>query len=175
MSRKFKTIKVTKPGIFTLVSIVFITTMIFVGISCVGEYEKDTIEETDVQSLEIPLIYHMGFMSRYAKKLYFAGQAENWELADLYSHEIEEVAEDIIDGGYIHHDLNMGDLINIKLLPQVERLEEAIDKKDLALFTERYEILVQSCNSCHVASDYGMVKVIVPERHTFNQDFSVTD
>jgi len=32
--------------------------------------------------------------------------------------------------------------------------------------------MIQSCNSCHEASDYGAVKVAVPDINPYAQDFS---
>ena len=121
---------------------------------------------------EIPLIYHMSFISRYATKLYFAGDAENWELADIYSHEIEEISEDIVSRGEMHDGINISELMDSMLLPQIEELEEAIDNGDREMFMDRYTVMVETCNSCHVASDYGAVKVAVPQSNPFSQDFS---
>lgn len=120
---------------------------------------------------EIPLIYHMSFISRYAKKLYFAGNSENWELADIYSHEIEEISEAIISRKEVHDGVNISALMETMLLPQIELLEEAIESRDRGLFMDRYRILIQSCNNCHKSSDYSAVKVTVPESNPFNQDF----
>ena len=58
------------------------------------------------------------------------------------------------------------------LLPQIEHLEEAIDAGDREVFLDRYNVLIQTCNQCHAASDYRAVKVIVPETNPFAQDFS---
>lgn len=129
--------------------------------------ESAAVAESD----EIPLIYHMSFISRYAKKLYFAGEVENWELADIYSHEIEEISEDIVARGEKHDEIDISQLMESMLLPQVERVEEAIDSGDREMFLDRYNVMIQSCNQCHDASDYGAVKVTVPETNPFNQDF----
>jgi cytochrome c553 len=58
------------------------------------------------------------------------------------------------------------------LLPQIEELELAIDSGDREMFLDRYNVMIQTCNQCHVASDYGAVKVTVPELNPFNQDFN---
>lgn len=116
----------------------------------------------------------MSFISRYAKKLYFAGDAGNWKLADIYNHEIEEIAGDIVARDEEHDGINISELMDSMLLPQIEKLEEAIDSGNREMFRDRYRVMVQSCNQCHTASDYGAVHVTVPETHSFNQDFSVS-
>lgn len=152
-------------------------TLLFIY-SCTSEADRaDEIAANQEvsQSEEIPLIYHMSFISRYSKKLYFAGEAENWELADIYSHEIEEISEDIIARNEEHNGINISELMESMLLPQVESVEEAIDNGDREMFLDRYNVMIQSCNQCHTATDYGAVKITVPETNPFNQDFSKSD
>lgn len=157
-------------------SVLLITAILFIGIACTSNQNNGEFAESESQLAEeagLPLIYHMSFISRYAKKLYFAGDAENWELADIYNHEIEEISEDIIASGEMHDDTNISQLMESMLLPQVEQIEETIDAGDREMFLDRYNVMIQTCNQCHIASDYGAVKVTVPETNPFNQDFSV--
>jgi hypothetical protein len=44
-------------------------------------------------------------------------------------------------------------------LPQVE---EAIKKKDLALFKQRVDALRAACTSCHAAEKHGFIKIALP-------------
>jgi len=156
-------------------SILFVTLFTFLGISCSSDSDSDSngrVENYQSAIEEIPLIYHMSFISRYAQKLYFAGEAENWELADIYSHEIEEISAEIVSRGEMHDGINISELMEAILLPQIEQLEEAIDSGHREMFIDRYNVMIQSCNSCHEASDYGAVKVAVPDINPYAQDFS---
>ncbi len=141
--------------------------------SCTSEQNSNNtpLEEPSVQ-VNIPLIYHMSFMSRYTKKLYFSGMAENWGLADIYSHELEEISDIIMDVGYVHDGIDVGELLKILLVPQLKLVEEAIEKRDKAQFVSSYRGLIQTCNSCHVAANYSAVRVTVPETNPFNHDFT---
>lgn len=152
-------------------SILFTAVVLLIGISCTDNQQIE--QESKVEEIEeIPLIYHMSFISRYTKKLYFSGEAENWELADIYSHEIEEIAEGIIEQNHVDDDgINVSNLMESMLLPQIEQVEEAIDSQDRELFRERYNILIQTCNQCHTAANYGAVKVTIPQSNPFNQEF----
>lgn len=158
-----------------LIATLLISTLIFIGFACNSVHNTDSQETSEnKQALveEIPLIYHMSFISRYTQKLYFAGEAENWELADIYSHEIEEISAGIVSRGEMHDGINISELIDSMLLPQIEQLEEAIDSGDREMFLDRYNVMIQSCNSCHEASDYGAVKVTIPDVNPYAQDFS---
>lgn len=155
-----------------------ITGVLFIGISGTNNNSSEESAASDgYYNIEtgLPLIYHMSFISRYAAKLYFAGEAENWELADIYNHEIEEISENIIALGEVHDGANISQLMESMLLPQVEILEEAIDSGDREMFLDRYSVMIQTCNQCHEAADYGAVNVTVPEINPFSQDFSADE
>ncbi len=147
------------------------------AIACSEPSEKSSsagsnvsVEQDDHSGLA--LIYQMSFMNRYAHKLYLAGMEENWELADIYTHEIEEIAETIIAENHVDDGVNVSELMEAMLVPQIEQIEQSIDSEDLQEFEQKYNTLVNTCNQCHVASNYGAVKVKVPESNPFNQDFS---
>lgn len=158
-----------------LLFILFSIEALFIGMSCTNNQNGDESAVSGGHHAEesgLPLIYHMSFINRYAEKLYFAGEAENWELADIYNHEVEEISENIVARGEMHDDTNISELMESMLLPQVERIKEAIDAGDREMFLNRYTVMIQTCNQCHTASDYGAVKVTVPETNSFSQDFS---
>ena len=156
------------------------TLFFMITISCSNQPDQNITHGSD-QSMEqndhsgLALIYQMSFMSQYAQKLYLAGVEENWELADIYSHEIEEIAETIINENHVDDGVNVSQLMELMLPQQIEQIEEAIDARDVVQFRERYNTLVQTCNQCHTAAHYGAVKITVPESNPFNQDFSVSE
>ena len=125
---------------FTCTAILTLLFSLCITISCSqNQHEQQSAEAANyhVEEESIPLIYHMSFISRYAKKLYFAGEAENWELADIYNHEIEEISEGIVESGEMHDGINISGLMESILLPQIEQLEEAIDIGDREMFLDR--------------------------------------
>jgi len=130
-----------------------------------GESEKNYVAE-------LPLIYHMAYFERFSEKLYFSGIEENWELADIYTHELEEIAEMIAEGDFVDENIDRSKLMEDMFIPQIEEMEKAIDSKDLAAFKERYQILIQTCNSCHDAANYKAVNITIPENNYYHQDFS---
>jgi hypothetical protein len=158
---------------FTVISLFILFMFLFFTIAC-SSGQSSEFSETDshqVENGQLPFIYHMSFISRYSKKLYFAGEAENWELADIYSHEIEAISEDIIEMNKEHAGINISELMESMLLPQIERVEEAIENEDRGAFLERYNVLIQTCNQCHAATNYDAVVITVPQTNPFNQEF----
>lgn len=155
-------------------SVLLITSFIFIGIACQPDPDPDEHVNTGEHTIEaVPLIYHMSFMQRYSAKLYFAGIEENWGLADIYAHEIEELAETIINGNHMDDDVDVSGLLETMLPPQIEQVEAAIDAKDKSLFENNYQTMIQTCNQCHQAANYGLVQITIPGTNPFNQDFSV--
>lgn len=154
-------------GIFT------ITFLIFAGISCQQQSESSTHEDAAEQYADaVPLIYHMSFIQRYTTKLYFSGMEENWALADIYAHELEEISETIVDGNHMDDEVNVSNLMETMLPAEIEKIESAIDAKDKMQFERNFQTLVQTCNKCHDAANYGAVKIKVPESNPFAQEFS---
>jgi cytochrome c553 len=155
-------------------SVLLITSFVFIGIACQPNHQPGEHMDSDEYYMDsIPLIYHMSFMQRYSAKLYLAGMEENWELADIYAHELEELAETIVDGNHMDDDVDVSGLLETMLPPQLEQVGAAIDAGDKEMFERNYETMIQTCNQCHQASNYGLVQVTVPENNPYNQDFSV--
>ncbi|PWN07302.1 hypothetical protein [Rhodohalobacter mucosus] len=161
--------------------ILFFTSVLFLALSCTsqsGEQNKQAPaagEQIDEGESEIALIYRMSFINLYSQKLWFAGMQENWELADIYSHEIEEITDGIIRQNIIDDGINVSELMESMIAPQIELMEQAIDNRDSGQFENRFNTLIQTCNQCHTASNYGAVRITVPQTNPFNQDFTPAD
>lgn|SRR5690554_5907357 len=104
----------------------------------------------------------MLYMERFSDKMFFAAQAENWELADVYAHEMEELAEELEEGGYVAHDIPLADLAGT-FGPAVDAVADAIDDENYERFLAGYTALTATCNACHAAVGYEPVRIIVPE------------
>jgi hypothetical protein len=133
--------------------------------SCNQKAEKSEVEG-------YPVLETMGYYQRFSHKLWLAGTNENWELANFYTHELEEVTENLIEGNVIHDDYNLSNLSEAMLLPKIEKLEEAIRQKDEVLFLDNYELMIASCNLCHNTTKHTFIKITIPNDSTvWNQEF----
>jgi hypothetical protein len=113
---------------------------------------------------------------RYVDKLYFAGKAQNWRLAEWYLWKIEQSALPLIEGEvepYRNEKYDAQPLAKAMLIPSLRAVEPSIETKNVTQFLAAYEGLVQTCNACHVATNHGYVKIIVPTAPIYsNQDYA---
>jgi len=108
-------------------------------------------------------------------KLWFAGNAGNWELA---AYEADELEEDFADAMHFHPTHKDSPVPLTKAIPDymdaaVKKLRGAIDAKDAANFAPAFDALTGSCNGCHQATRFGFNVVVRPTSSSFaNQDFA---
>jgi len=95
-------------------------------------------------------------------KLWFAGHAENWELADYEFHELEELAELIASTHETYDNMPIGSLMQAMFLNNLSPLEGAIDAQSKSGFEAQFHRMTQSCNTCHVASNRSFIVIQTP-------------
>ncbi len=111
----------------------------------------------------------MGFIQTHHAKLWFAGQNENWELADFELHELEEAIDDIQE---IHATREETKYIDMIIEP-LEKVDEAVDNKDKAAFKQSYQALTNACNQCHTTVNMEFIEIKIPDSPPFsNQIFT---
>jgi hypothetical protein len=88
-------------------------------------------------------------------KLWFAGHAGNWPLADYEIGELNEGFEDVTK-------LLGGDLVEKQVAAQITALQKAIDGKDRTAFTAAFDNLSAGCNGCHHTLDHGFILIQRP-------------
>lgn len=110
-------------------------------------------------------------------KLWFAGQAGNWDLA---SYELDELQEGLDDAARFHpthkdSPLPIPALIQKIMAQPLAELQVAIKARDVNSFPARYDALTAGCNSCHQATKFGFNVVARPSSNPFtNQVFTPT-
>jgi hypothetical protein len=99
-------------------------------------------------------------------KLWFAGRAGNWPLAD---YEIDK-----LKGGF--DDVNKqigGDTVEKAVGAPIAAIEKAIEAKDRDSFTRAFDQLTAGCNSCHRTLDHAFLVVQRPNLLPYsNQSFA---
>jgi len=103
-------------------------------------------------------------------KLWFAGQAENWELA---AYESDELAEGFADVVRLHPTHRGSPVPLSRLVPEftagpLEALRSAIERRDLARFTAAYDSLTQGCNGCHRAAEFSFNVIERPAENPYS-------
>jgi len=72
---------------------------------------------------EYPLLETMGYYERFSTKLWLAGINQNWEVADFYSHELEEVTEAFVAKNVNHAGNKLSDFASTMIEPAIEEME----------------------------------------------------
>jgi hypothetical protein len=107
-------------------------------------------------------------------KLWLAGAAKNWKLADYELDELGEGFDDAVKMHPTHKDSPVApkDAIPKMMNPPIEELRKAIAKQDSAAFTAAYDALTAGCNQCHDATNFGFNRVQRPASNPYpNQVF----
>jgi hypothetical protein len=106
-------------------------------------------------------------------KLWLAGNARNWELADYQVDELKEVLEDIVERIPVYKETPVGKLIETSAMPAVGDIEAAIKTRDGKAFASAFDKLTAACNACHEAANRGFIVVQRPAASAFpNQSFA---
>ena len=88
-------------------------------------------------------------------KLWFAGHAGNWPLADY------EIGE--LQGGFDEvSQLLGGDIVEQHVGAPLAALQKAVDGKDSAAFAGAFDSLSAGCNACHQTLDHGFIVIQRP-------------
>jgi hypothetical protein len=88
-------------------------------------------------------------------KLWFAGDAGNWPLADYEIDQLKDGFDDVAK-------LLGGDIAQQHVGGAVSRLEKAIEAKDHGAFASAFDRLSAGCNECHRTLDHAFVVIQRP-------------
>jgi len=147
--------------------------------ACNQQTNNNQVLQNRIDSLEQKLAdtYKPGFgefmsgIQAHHSKLWFAGQNENWKLADFEVHEIMEAIEDIQKFQTERKESQMIGMIN----PALDSINNAIKQQNPSLFKSSYTLLTNTCNNCHRAADFEFNVVKIPDTQPFsNQDFKIS-
>jgi len=149
---------------------------LFIMLSCNQNSNSNQQLQARIDSLEKKLTndYKPGlgeFMSGiqvHHAKLWFAGQNQNWELADFELHEIMEALDDIKTFNTDRPEVKSLSMIYAPL----DSLNKSVQEKNLSSFKSNFVLLTATCNNCHHDTDHGFNVIKVPDTPPFsNQDF----
>ncbi|HJZ74330.1 MAG TPA: hypothetical protein VKE51_21480 [Vicinamibacterales bacterium] len=108
-------------------------------------------------------------------KLWFAGEAGNWDLATYEIDELGEGFDDIVTLHPTHKDSPVApkDAIPRMVTQPLADLRAAASHRDRAAFEAAYDGFTAACNNCHQAMNFGFNRVQRPTTNPYsNQVFS---
>ena len=134
------------------------------------QHQIDSLEQVMSKSYKPGFGEFMTYVQAHHQKLWFAGQHQNWKLADFELNEIKETMGKIQQ---FETDRKESKLVPM-ILPALDSVSAAIQKKDAKKFNHSFTVLTNTCNQCHTAAQYPFNVVKVPDKNSFpNQDFRV--
>jgi hypothetical protein len=112
----------------------------------------------------------MSSIQVHHNKLWFAGENNNWNLADFEIHEIQEAIEDIEKFQTEREESQKIEMIK----PALGSVISAITQKNSVLFKSSFVLLTNTCNNCHRATNFEFNQVKIPDNPPFsNQIFKL--
>jgi hypothetical protein len=107
-------------------------------------------------------------------KLWFAGEAGNWPLADYELDELKEGLDDAATFHPTHKDAEMPlpALIEKIMNEPIAQVRKAVAAHDQAAFATAFDALTGACNACHRAAKFDFNVVTRPAANAYtNQRF----
>jgi hypothetical protein len=106
-------------------------------------------------------------------KLWLAGDARNWELAEYQIEELKEGLEDIEKYFPVYKDMPVGQMIKATMTAPIADVEAAIKSRDRTRFGSTFDKLTAACNTCHQSSNRPFIVIQRPASSAFpNQSFA---
>ena len=103
------------------------------------------------------------------EKLWFAGTAQNWKLANFEIDEIRESLDDIQ-----RFCMDRPEVASVPMiLPPMDSVAKAVAQQDLPRFKSAFTLLTNTCNNCHRATRHEFNVIQIPTTPPFsNQVFT---
>jgi hypothetical protein len=106
-------------------------------------------------------------------KLWLAGDARNWDLADYQLDELKEGLEDVVKYFPIYKQIPVGPMTESTVMPAIADIEGAIKARDRVRFVAAYDNLTGACNTCHQSANRPFIVIQRPATSPFpNQSFA---
>ncbi len=119
------------------------------------------------------LVEFMIHVQSHHTKLWLAGNARNWDLADYQVDELKELLEDIARRVPEYKGTPVGRMIEAATMPPIGAIETAVKARDGAKFVAAFDSLTAACNACHEAANRGFIVIQRPATSPFpNQSFA---
>lgn len=142
----------------------------------VDDHSKELQNQINNLKSELSKTYKPGFgefmgnIQVHHSKLWFAGENENWKLADFEINEIKENLEAIQKYETDRQESEMIPMIK----PALDSVSHAIQKQNLSEFKSSFNLLTNTCVNCHQATKHEFIQIQVPDMQIFrNQKFKI--
>lgn len=105
---------------------------------------------------------YMSTIQLHVGKLWFAAEANNWELAQYEVDELKETMEAAEGLNAEKNGVKISGVLDSVLQTQVAQLGESIKRKSESEFLGSYDETLGACNGCHTEAGYGFIHIVRP-------------
>jgi hypothetical protein len=148
--------------------------VLFTGCNQARDHTAALQQQVDTLQQQLRNVYTPGlgeFMSGiqvHHEKLWFAGKAENWKLAEFEIGEMQEAIDDIRK-----YCTDRPEVVSLPMLqPALDSVSHSVARGDAAVFRTAFVYLTGTCNSCHRATRHEFNVIQLPATPPFsNQVF----
>lgn len=105
---------------------------------------------------------YMSAIQLHISKLWFAGQASNWNLASYELNELVEAVEGAEALHAIRDSVNVTGVLQSVHDTQLETLEQSLLSKQRKKFLDSYSQTLEACNGCHRSAGYSFIHIVTP-------------
>ena len=126
-----------------------------------------------LQPYQPGLVEYMTMVQSHHAKLWLAGNARNWDLADYQADELKELLEEIAKRVPDYKGVPVGKMFEAVTMRPIGDVESAIKNRDSEKFVAAFDRLTAACNSCHEAANRSFIVIQRPSASAFpNQSFA---
>jgi hypothetical protein len=139
--------------------------LLFIASGCNEKKTSDVQLEAHLKALEAaaPGVGEiMSGVQLHFAKLYFAGKAQNWQLAEFELHEVEENLDKAVELRPEENGTNLVGLADGFKQTQLAALGTAAQHKDWSAFQSAYTEAIGVCNGCHKETTRPFIVITVP-------------
>lgn len=99
--------------------------------------------------------------ARHAK-IWFAGRAQDWALADF---ELNHIADDLTAAAMLYREIPVELVTSAGRV--IVRMKDAVRQKDESGFQSAFSDLTAACNACHTAGGVSFIRIQTPSNMPF--------
>ena len=99
-------------------------------------------------------------------RLWQAGEARNWMLAQFQLAELREALEGVVEQNGDHAALQpqrLADILPAMMDPPLKQMQAAIDAQDGPGFDKAYDAVSASCTGCHAGAEHAFLVIQRPK------------
>ena len=151
--------------LFTLVSTILLFSALVAGCNSHTEEAQSLQPQNDSLRLLLNNLYKPGMgelmsnIQLHHSKLWFAGENQNWPLAEYNESLIQSAFKKI----QLYHGNKSEAKAAFMIFPAMDSISKAISEKDKRSFERSFLLMTVTCNNCHTVTNHPFNVITIPK------------